>query len=220
VSLGSPSLLIGAVGAVGVLHTMVPDHWVPISILARQRGWSKSETARAALQAGVGHVVSTLALGLLVWAAGVAVAPRLGIVIDKISSVALIGFGLWIAVSAWHEQQHRHTHQHNHEHEHGTSSDIADGRKGRAALLLIVGSSPMVEGIPAFLAAWKYGFGLIAFMAVIFAASTIATYILLCVSAAAGLRRFSLGALGRYGEFLSGLAIAIVGFIFWPWHVG
>lgn len=31
-------LLVVTVGAVGVLHTLVPDHWAPIVILARQRG--------------------------------------------------------------------------------------------------------------------------------------------------------------------------------------
>ena len=53
-------LLIGAVAAVGILHTMVPDHWVPIALYARQHGSSKAETARAALMAGTGHVLFTL----------------------------------------------------------------------------------------------------------------------------------------------------------------
>ncbi len=76
--LSSQLVLIGAVAAVGVLHTMVPDHWVPITVIARQRGWSRSETARAALQAGTGHVLSTLAIAILVWIAGVTAARRLG----------------------------------------------------------------------------------------------------------------------------------------------
>jgi hypothetical protein len=59
-NVGPELLLIGAVAAVGVLHTIVPDHWVPITLIARQRGWSKVETARASLQAGIGHVLSTL----------------------------------------------------------------------------------------------------------------------------------------------------------------
>ena len=57
---GPELLLIGAVAAVGILHTMVPDHWVPIALYARQHGWSKAETARAALMAGTGHVLFTL----------------------------------------------------------------------------------------------------------------------------------------------------------------
>jgi hypothetical protein len=35
---GPQLLLIGAVAAVGVLHTIVPDHWLPIALIARQRG--------------------------------------------------------------------------------------------------------------------------------------------------------------------------------------
>ena len=52
---GPELLLVAGVAGVGVLHTIVPDHWVPITLLARQRGWSKSETARASLQAGTGR---------------------------------------------------------------------------------------------------------------------------------------------------------------------
>jgi hypothetical protein len=38
---GSAALLVGAVLAVGILHTIVPDHWVPVTLIARQRGWSR-----------------------------------------------------------------------------------------------------------------------------------------------------------------------------------
>jgi len=96
-----------------------------------------------------------------------------------------------------------------HEHRHKSS--------GRTALLLILGSSPMVEGIPAFFAAGKYGIGLIIAMSVVFAISTIATYVLLCVSSTAGLHRVRLGAFERYGEILSGTFIALVGVAFWMW---
>ena len=58
-SVGPKLLLIGTVAAVGVLHTIVPDHWVPITLIARQLGWSKAETARASFQAGIRHVLST-----------------------------------------------------------------------------------------------------------------------------------------------------------------
>jgi nickel/cobalt transporter (NicO) family protein len=74
---GPQLLLIGGVAAVGVLHTLVPDHWLPIAVLARQRGWSRSETARVALKAGTGHVLSTLAVAVIVWIAGMAVANAL-----------------------------------------------------------------------------------------------------------------------------------------------
>jgi hypothetical protein len=79
-----------------------------------------------------------------------------------------------------------------HAHEHKTAA--------RKALLLIPGSSPMVEGIPAFFAASRFGVAVIVFMAIVFAASTIVTYVVLCVYSAAGLQRVKLGPLERYSE--------------------
>ena len=409
-TVGPELLLVGAVAAVGVLHTIVPDHWVPITLIARQRGWSKAETARASFQAGIGHVLSTLVIALVVWLAGVAVATRFGHIIDTAASIALVAFGGWIAISAWrelsggaghghsHGQGHRHSHVHDfthllggevhgpelqqirsqrgdlllsiyeagvpprfrltgahadsvsvetiradgtrqifrfashgtywesvdqipephgfgvvitlehgghahsyrtafaehdhghdrdhehsndHDHEHSNDHDhewepaddplyaplrgdvavltrhVHVHRHGRGALhahwhdhapdtahavtastevqppqhehrhkttartalLLILGSSPMVEGIPAFFAASQFGIGLVIAMSVVFAMSTIATYVLLCVYSTAGLQRVRLGAFERYGEVLSGAFIALVGVVFWAWPV-
>jgi hypothetical protein len=399
-SWGPELLLVASVAAVGVLHTIVPDHWVPITLIARQRGWSKSETARASLQAGIGHVLSTLVIALVIWLAGVAFAERFGHIVDTVASVALIAFGGWVAVSAWREMRTHRGHGHSHDfpqlrgHDHGASwnsvhgpelqhvatdegvlelsifeagiaprfrlSGISAGavtvqtrrqdnerqdfilanrgafwesveeipephkfvvsvifdhnghahryemqfkeherghsehshedghehdgeeapeddplyaplrgetavltrhvhahRHGRGsahahwhdhtpdsshaitaaietappahvhrhkttartALLLTLGSSPMVEGIPAFFAAGKYGVGLIVVMAIVFGISTIATYVLLCVYSTAGLQRVQLGAFERYGEVLSGAFIALVGLAFWMWPV-
>jgi ABC-type nickel/cobalt efflux system permease component RcnA len=212
-------LLIVAVGVVGVLHTMVPDHWVPITLIARQRHWTKARTAWAALGAGTGHVLSTLVLGLIVWVAGLAVAAKFGHWIEIISSVALIGFGLWIAFSGWREAQdekaHEHTHAQGHTHDHHVHGHHAQG----TALLPILGSSPMVEGLPAFFAAGRFGVGQIVVMSLVFAASTILTYMGLCVASVAGLEGVRLGSLERYGEVLSGLFIAAVGVAFWVWPI-
>lgn len=377
-------LLVIAVAAVGVLHTIVPDHWVPIALLARQHGWSKRETARASLQAGLGHVISTLLIAVAVWLGGLAFASRFGHIVDTVTSLALVGFGAWIAIGALREMQvfgssrgHHHSRGHAAHHgvdddpvhgeeqqqfatdegelklsifETGTSAhfrvsgvpiDIArvetrrsdgtsqlfkfkshgaysesieevpephqfaatvmidhrghvhsfegefvehdgDGRgdigpdednlyepvndrakvacshihlhrhgsapphvhwhdhdagtlhavleelgaqpplhehrhktPARTALLLILGSSPMVEGIPAFFAAAKYGFSLLVVMAVVFGLSTITTYVLLCVFSTEGLQRVRLGSIERYGEVFSGAFIALVGILFW-----
>ncbi|HEX4741347.1 MAG TPA: hypothetical protein VH353_08460 [Caulobacteraceae bacterium] len=242
-------LLVGAVAAVGVLHTIVPDHWVPITLIARQRGWSITQTVRAALVAGTGHVLSTLVIAVVVWGAGALAAQRFGHLVDTLASFALIGFGAWIAISALldmckpgggHAHVHGHSHAHDHDHTHGLDELVtADGvpRPGdhghgahdhhrhaarpktgsRTALLLILGSSPMVEGIPAFFAAGKYGAGLIAVMSLVFGAATIATYVVLCAASVAGLQRVSLGPLERYGEVLSGAFIALIGVVFWAW---
>ena len=282
-------LLVAAVAAVGILHTLVPDHWAPLALFARQRGWSKAETAWRAAQAGLGHVLSTLVLALLVWLAGAVAAARFGAVIEALSSGALVLFGGWIAVSAWreiHPRGHTHAHEHGHGHGHGhhhhDPHDHAEDAAGplgdplyqplpagaaafvrhihlhrhgaglphshwhdhaeasahplaaapaldpplhrhrhrmtpRTATLLLLGSSPMVEGIPAFFAAAKYGAGLLAAMAAAFALATIATYLALCLASLSGLERLRLGPVERYGEVLSGAVIALLGAAFGVW---
>ena len=199
---------------------MVPDHWLPIVLMARQRKWSTRETAIAALQAGTGHVVSTLLIAVLFWGAGAAVATRFSGWIETATSLALVGFGLWVAVGAWREMAHEHGHQHghhHHDHSHGHSHSHDAKTGSRMTLLLILGSSPMIEGIPAFFAASRFGAALIVLMAVVFAVSTIATYVTLCVVSSEGLRRVSLGPFERYGEVMSGVFIVLVGAAFWVW---
>jgi len=251
--LETPALLVVAVAAVGVLHTLVPDHWVPIALVARQQGWSRSQTARAAAVAGIGHTVSTLVIALVVWLAGSLFAERFGHAIDVITSWALIAFGAWVLIgalrelreqsAAWasasdepnaakrgHTHRHRHgslVHAHWHTHEarewHDAAVVIPDAppehehdhpTSSRTALLLILGSSPMVEGIPAFFAASRFGPGLIVLMSAVFALSTIATYVGLCVVSASGLQQLSIGPLERYGEVLSGGVIMALGVVF------
>ena len=80
-------LLVGTVATVGVLHTMVPDHWLLITVVARQRGRSKRQMAQAALQAGTGHVLSTLDCRGRVDRRRYA-AARFGRLIDTLSSIA------------------------------------------------------------------------------------------------------------------------------------
>jgi hypothetical protein len=267
---------------------MVPDHWAPIALLARQRGWSRGETARVAAQAGAGHVVSTLILGIVIWIVGVSASAQFGHAVDIAASLALVGFGVWIALSGWREVRaedvghghshdghvhppthfhdhpshehaeeraqpwdadtlrvpmrgtgaalthvhwHRHgqgaPHRHWHDHDaagaHSMAVDIAalavphqhsHRTTGRTALLLVLGSSPMIEGLPAFFAAARYGAGFIVVLSIAFAISTMATYIVLSVSSASGLQRLDLGPLERYGEVLSGGVMALVGLVF------
>lgn len=225
---------------------MVPDHWAPIVVLARRHGWSTLQTARTAAIAGFGHVASTLALGAVFWAVGAALATRYGREVNVAAALALLGFGLWIAYTGWqdlrkddrrgdsddgHAHLHRHAggtvhthwHAHREEESHAAERGVAvmhahaHSQAGRMALLLILGSSPMIEGIPAFFAASTKGAPLLGIMAAVFALSTITTYVTTCVLGIAGFQRISLGPLERYGEVLSGLFVAAVGLISLLW---
>ena len=236
----TPPVLVATVAAVGVLHTLVPDHWAPIVVVGRQRGWSVAHTARAAAVAGLGHVTSTLVLGIIVWTVGASLSVSYGHAVSVVAAAALILFGAWIGYTGWREVRadhdhghpttghahlhshgdvaaHAHWHAHQDQHLHAVDGgaavvhDHGHAVAGRTALLLILGSSPMIEGLPAFFAASTYGPALLGVMAAVFAVSTIATYVITSGFAMAGLQRISFGPLERYGEVLSGAVVALVG---------
>jgi len=57
-----PLLLIAA-ATVGFLHSIMPDHWVPLAVVARTQRWSLIRTARTSLLASIGHVLTSIILG-------------------------------------------------------------------------------------------------------------------------------------------------------------
>jgi hypothetical protein len=67
----------------------VPDHWLPITLIAQQRGWSTAETAWAACRAGIGPaLLGTHRLGL-------GVVERYGEVLSG-GFIALVGLIFWV----------------------------------------------------------------------------------------------------------------------------
>jgi putative Mn2+ efflux pump MntP len=199
-------LLVATAAAVGVLHTIVPDHWAPIAVIARQRGWSRRETARVAAGAGTGHALSTIVIGLFAFFAGAIAAERLGHEINVAAGIALVGFGIWSTVSALREL--------------AVTVDPLPSPSvlpARTALMLILGSSPSIEVVPTFLAAAP--FGIVGFLALslAFSVTTIGTYVVTCVLSVAGLEQFRYAPLERYGEVVSGILVALIGFAFLIW---
>ncbi len=70
------ALLIAAV-SIGVLHTVAePQHYLPFAALSKSNGWSFSRTLSCAFLCGMGHVISSVAVG----AAGLALGAGLGAV--------------------------------------------------------------------------------------------------------------------------------------------
>ena len=199
-------LLVATVAVVGVLHTIVPDHWAPIAVIARQRGWSRRETARVAAGAGLGHALSTIAIGMLAYFAGAIAAQRLGHAINLTASLALIAFGLWSTIAAIRELT--------------VSVDplpSSSALPARTALMLILGSSPSIEVVPTFLAAAPLGIAAFLALSLVFSITTIGTYVVTCVLSVTGLEQFRYAPVERYGEVISGVLVCVIGVVFLIW---
>lgn len=121
--------LSATAASVALFHTVLgPDHYLPFIVMGRSRRWSCARTAFITGVCGVGHVLSSVALGLLGISIGLAVEQLAYFesVRDRWAAWALIAFGATYAVygivRAAKNRPHTHKHVHGsgsvHSHEH------------------------------------------------------------------------------------------------------
>ncbi|MFQ5590872.1 MAG: hypothetical protein ACE5HE_06905 [Phycisphaerae bacterium] len=128
---GNLAVLCGTALSVGFVHTLLgPDHYLPFVALSRIRGWSLKKTAFVTLLCGMGHVLSSVVLGVIGITFGVAVLKleRIEQYRGELAGWLLLAFGLVYFV--WGVRRgicnrphiHRHAHAdgtlHTHEHAH------------------------------------------------------------------------------------------------------
>ncbi|MCW4043142.1 MAG: hypothetical protein NWE90_05410, partial [Candidatus Bathyarchaeota archaeon] len=89
-------VIAGTAATIGFVHTVLgPDHYLPFIVISRARNWSLPKTLLISFFCGLGHVLSSVVLGFVGIALGVAVL-RLETVESFRGGAAawlLIGFG-------------------------------------------------------------------------------------------------------------------------------
>ncbi|MCP4599675.1 MAG: hypothetical protein GY847_03895 [Proteobacteria bacterium] len=113
------SLMVAAI-AIGFIHTAAgPDHYLPFIVIAKARGWSLSKTALITVLCGVGHVASSIILGVIGIVAGMAVGSLevFESYRGNLAAWALIAFGLiymvWGIRRAINKKPHTHLNHQN-----------------------------------------------------------------------------------------------------------
>jgi len=66
------AILVLVAFLIGAMHMLAPDHWVPLSLLSWQKGWSSRKTRSTTLQLLLSHLLLGLVLALIMaeWAVG------------------------------------------------------------------------------------------------------------------------------------------------------
>jgi hypothetical protein len=198
--------------------------------MSRVGGWSLPKTVVITVACGVGHVLSSVFLGALGIAVGLAVGSLEWFegVRGNLAGWLLLGFGLaylaWGIKRAVRNQPHVHLHAHGngslHAHRHTHLGDHAhphteDRRAGAMTpwiLFTIFVFGPCEPLIPVLMfPAAKLSLWGVVLVAGVFAACTIATMVAVVSVAYLGLVRISLPGLARYSHALAGLALAVCG---------
>jgi sulfite exporter TauE/SafE len=219
------ALVLTALG-LGSIHTLLgPDHYVPFLALARAGGWSLRKTLLITGLCGLGHVLSSVVLGLIGVAAGLALGSLEGVegTRGEIAGWALIAFGLtygsWGLWRALRKQPHAHAHAHQdgqeHAHPHGHSLAHAHPHgAGKAVwvLFIVFVLGPCEPLIPVLMyPAAAHDWFALALVTGVFALTTLGTMCALVAAGWLGLRALPLGPLERYAHALAGFVLALSG---------
>lgn len=219
------SILAGTAASIGLVHTLTgPDHYLPFIAIGKARNWKLGRTLWITALCGLGHVLSSVVLGMLGIGLGLAVG-KLELIEGMRGDLAawlLISFGLIYA--AWGVRQairnrphtHRHVHAdgtvHDHQHQHQSEhSHVHDQKKSGItpwALFVIFVLGPCEPLIPILMyPAARASVGGLILVTAIFCVVTIATMLVMVLMAYRGMALLPMKKLERYAHAIAGTAI-------------
>jgi sulfite exporter TauE/SafE len=202
-----------------------PDHYLPFVALARAGRWSLRRTVLITTLCGLGHVASSVAIGVVGVAAGLALSSVEGVegTRGSLATWALIGFGLaygaWGTWRAIRGRSHRHPHVHEdgsvHLHPHGHVGAHAHPHgTGRAVwvLFIVFVLGPCEPLIPLLMyPAAAHDWAALAWVTAVFGSATIGTMLVMTAAGWLGFRALHLGAMERWVHALAGGVLAMSG---------
>jgi nickel/cobalt exporter len=122
-------LLLLATIVVAVVHSILPDHWVPLAVVGRTQRWGLGRVAGVSALAAGGHVLASLVLAGILALIGLEFRQQIETQQGHIVGVVLVLTGVGFLV--WGLTGHGHPHRHDradaeHDHDHSTESQPDD----------------------------------------------------------------------------------------------
>jgi nickel/cobalt exporter len=221
--------------SIGFLHTLLgPDHYLPFIVLSQAKNWSLRKTMIITFLCGLGHVLSSVVLGLIGIAVGISVTKLVALESFRgnIAAWLFIAFGLVYMVisirnlikkrkhshSHFHiDGEHLHEHDHLNDHTHIHQEDIV--RTTPWVLFLIFVFGPCEPLIPILMyPAAQHNISGAVIVSVLFSIVTVATMMSVVLAFKLGFNKINLKPVEKYSHliagamiFFSGLAIQFLG---------
>ncbi|MCX6326180.1 MAG: sulfite exporter TauE/SafE family protein [Bacteroidia bacterium] len=222
--------------SIGFIHTILgPDHYLPFIVLSQAKKWSLKKTMLITFLCGLGHVLSSVVLGLIGIAIGISVVRLVSVESFRgnIAAWLFISFGLVYMIisirnltknrkhshSHFHIDGEKHVHEHDHhkEHTHIHQEDIVKTTPWILFLIFVFGPCEPLIPIVMYPAAENNISGAV-IVSLLFSIVTITTMMLIVLAFKLGLNKINLKPVEKYSHliagamiFFSGLAIQFLG---------
>lgn len=195
-------LLLISAFTIGALHSLAPDHWMPFVALARAQQWNKWKITCSVFLAGLGHVSSSVVIGLVGITIGAATEHVSGweTVRGDVASLLLIGFGIAYMIYGLKQIGKRNAHVHD---------------KAQTAsywtLFILIMFGPCEPLIPLLFASSAFGWPNVIAAAGVFGAATLIVMQLQVHVALWGISYIKVRIFEHTSDVLAGAAIVVTG---------
>jgi nickel/cobalt exporter len=197
--------IIGGTILLAFVHSLIPNHWLPLVAVSKGEKWSNKEINTITFLAALGHVLGTVALGIVLGLIGKKLQQQFGEIINYIAPVLLIIFGLiYYTVNLPH-------------HHHSGQRDLNSAKRSKLKWILIfiimMFLSPCLEVESLFLSGGAYGMKLVVVQSVIYAIVSITGILLLVNLGSRGINLLKAEFIEHNEKRISGIVLIVVGIV-------
>jgi len=224
-------ILLATALSIGFLHTVLgPDHYIPFIMLAKSSKWSTPKTVLITIISGLGHVLSSVVIGIIGISLGIAVSKlRLfESVRGNIAGYILIAFGIAYTIYGirksikgkkhTHHHSHEDGHTHSHEHDHIHSEHLhlhEENNTNRIkfwTIFAIFVFGPCEPLIPILMyPAAKSNLSWMILVVIVFGIVTISTMLTIVMLSLKGINLLPLNKLEKHMDAIAGVIILLSG---------
>jgi len=215
--------------SIGFVHTVFgPDHYLPFIVLSEAKKWSIKKTMLITFICGIGHVLSSVVLGLIGIGVGIELKKLVAVESFRgnIAALLIIAFGLvYMAISIRNlikNRKHTHTHfhiggeahvhehDHHHDHAHIHEKEVINTTPWILFLIFIFGPCEPLIPLVMYPAAQNNIYGAVV-VSVLFSVVTIGTMMSIVLAFKLGLSKINLKPLEKYVNLMAGTMILLTG---------
>ncbi len=201
------SLVAGGFAA-AFLHAALPTHWLPFVLVGRAQRWSLPRSLMAVTAAGLAHIATTVVVGSLIVAAGMALDEVVAGFLPYLSALLLFGFGAFYLIRAVIRRPALAG---------GPAMDLAEPAVSHAAafwgLVAVMALSPGEVLLPIYMSSAQEGVGALALLTLAFAVGTVLGMATFTTLARAGASVLKLERWARYEGAILGIALIAIGLL-------
>lgn len=204
------NLVLGSL-IISILHGLLPNHWLPIVTVGKNRNWGNTKILQVTGIAATAHSTSTIILGIIIAFIGRKLSESMESFTHIVAPTVLIIIGIWFLF------QH---YKHNHFHLHGERA--IKKRQSEWTLIIALTSamffSPCLEIEGIYLQAGAIGWETVLYVSIIYLIFSILGMILWVYLSLKGVDKFNWHRIEHNSGIISGLVLIALGIVFYFIH--